>query len=686
MRTKIRLSRGAWLLAGIAGIWIPMAQSGEQPSLLELGFEQLMDMEVSTAARREQPLSHTPAAVSVITAEDIRRSGAASLPEALRLAPGVAVAQISPSKWSVSIRGFSGRFANKLLVLIDGRSVYTPAFSGVYWEIHDLPLEEVERIEVIRGPGATLWGANAVNGVINIITRHSSSTHGAVADLRGGNRQQSGGLRVGGSLADQADLRVHAEIERQDGFDSVFEGELDNDFDRQQIGFRSDWSYRGTNQFTLQGDLIRLDQGQVLTVPDLNAPPGFSTRVDDRVDVDAGNLLARWERSLSVDSEIQVQVYWDYYQREEFTREERVSTLDLDMQHRVSAYDTHDIIWGLGYRYIDDTAESNPQVISGFRESRALNMFSGFIQDEMELMNDELWLTLGTKVEHNDLTGVEWQPNIRLLWAPDTEQSLWGSIARAVRTPSYGERDYRVSTDVVAPFSGLNPSPLPVVLAVDGNAGFDSESVVAYEVGYRRRFSERLTLDIAAFYNDYQDLRATRWGLPEFRFSHLVQALPFWNDMEGTVYGGEVAVDWRPAPRWRVQPILSVVQSELRLKAENNLPDSEGLLSSGEEGHPQLQLSLRAGWSPRNDLDLDLWLRHVSETRGLGRTSSFQFRRISDYTTLDLRAAWRPSRGLELALVGKNLLDASHQEGEEESYPTPSEIPRSVLATLRYQF
>ncbi len=660
-------------------------QAGQE--LLELGFEQLMDVEVSTATRKEQPLSQTPAAAYVITGEDIRRSGAGSIPEALRLAPGVAVAQISAGKWSVSMRGFSGRFANKLLVLIDGRSIYTPVFSGVYWEVHDLPLADIERIEVIRGPGATLWGANAVNGIINIITRHSSSSQGGLADLRVGDERQTAAFRWGGELVQQASLRLYAKGERRDGFDALAGGVYDDGYERRQLGFRSDWSGGGTDQFTLQGDLIRLDQDQAYTLPDLTNPPAYRTRVQDRAEVEAGNLLARWERSLAVDSDIRVQAYWDRYDRRDLTRREQVDTFDLDLQHHFSVGSRHALIWGLGYRYSRNRIEGQPPLIVGDRDETA-QTFSGFLQDEIELLDDSLWLTLGTKLEHNDLTGVEWQPNVRALWSPDNDQSLWGSVSRAVRTPSYGERSFLIGSAAMPPFSGGNPSPFPVLQAVAGNPGYGSESLVAYELGYRRRIDSRLSLDLAIYYNDYDDLLVTGFAPPTFQGTYVLAAFPTANEMEGAVYGAELTLDWRPTPRWRIQPNLSYWQADFRLKESSKLPlqGQEGAVRFREGTDPQWQASLRAGWSPRNDLDLDLWFRYIAELPTIGGSARLGVEGVDEYATLDLRIAWRPANDLELAVIGKNLLESEHQEGVEDLYAVPALVPRSFMATLRYGF
>ncbi len=507
-------------------------------------------------------------------------------------------------------------------------------------------------------------------------------------NLGAGSEQRSGSARWGGALGEDAHLRLYAKASDTDGFEAVDgSGGLNNDFDRQQVGFRADWTPSGVDQVSLQGDLTRLDQGQVRALPDPLAPPAYTVRTDDRIDVSAGNLLTRWERSLAADSEIRVQAYLDYYRREEITRNERVTTFDLDLQHRFGVAGGHDIVWGLGYRHTDDKLENSP-VISGLDESRSLNTFSGFVQDEMELVDDRLWLTVGTKLEHNDLTGVEWQPNLRALWTPDANQSLWASAARAVRTPSFGERDYRIQANVFPPFSDKNPGPLPVLRVFDGNHDFGSERLIAYELGYRRRLERGLTLDAALFYNDYDELLAVRQGQPEFQGNYLVFPNPTSNDMEGASYGAELTLDWRPSEHWRIQPTLSLLHSDFRIKAGNNLTD-EGKLAATrfrEGTDPEFQFSLRTGWSPRSDLDLDLWLRYVSEVPEFGAASGLELGGVGDYLTLDLRAAWRPYPELELALTGKNLLESRHLEGIEELYPVPGYVPRSLFATLKYEF
>lgn len=649
--------------------------------LHEMEFEQLLDLEVSTASRKVQPLAETPAAAFVITNDDIRRSGAVSIPEALRLAPGVEVAQISPANWSVSIRGFSGRFANKLLVLVDGRTVYTPAFAGVYWSLQDILLEDVERIEVIRGPGATLWGANAVNGVINIITRNAKDTHGGLASVRAGTAYGDAGLRWGGGFGDSGSYRVYGKAEYGRDFDAPDGGELDNGFGRQQLGFRTDWTGEARDLFSVHGKLTRLRQDEVYDFPAPDNPPSYRLREGSRGEGESAYLLGRWERSLAADSEIQLQTYIDYFDQNEAPVRERRTTFDVDFQHRLAVGDRHDVVWGLGYRRSEDSVVVDPRFVSVNEIETTLVRYSALVQDDIELVDDRFRLILGAKVEHNDLSGVEWQPNIRALWTPDAEQSAWASISRAVRTPSRGEKDFTLANNVLPPFQGINPLPLPVLLVLSGNSELDSETVIAYELGYRTRPRPGLTLDAALFYNDYDDLRTAIPGMPSFSDGVLVMNLPLQNDLYGSVYGVELSVDWRPSPQWRLQLAYTGLQMDLSSRTQ---PDS--VTDYFEGSSPRHQLSLRGSWNPLAEIDVDFWLRAVDELPNVGEGPGLADPSIDSYLTLDARLAWRPGADMELALVGKNLLDDAREEYVREVWAVRAEVPRSLMVTFTVGF
>ncbi|MBK1723991.1 TonB-dependent receptor plug domain-containing protein [Thiocystis violacea] len=650
--------------------------------LTELSMEELLAVEVTSVGKKTQSLSDAAAAIFVISNDDIRRSGATSVPEALRMAPGLEVKRIDANKWAISARGFSNRFANKLLVLIDGRTVYTPSFSGVYWENQDVMLADIDRIEVIRGPGATLWGANAVNGVINIITRSAAATQGGLLIAGGGNEERAiGALRYGAEPAPGTFARVYAKYNARDALITSLGDDGRDEWDIGQGGFRVDSTLGSGDRVTLEGDLYRSNLRQQLEVPDPLAVPTFSDAIDDHINAEGWNLLGRWERALSVSSDVSLQLYYDHAEREEAYLDQRYDILDLDFQHRFKAAERHDIVWGLGYRNTDDRLEDTEILrITSAAENR--NLWSGFVQDEIELLRDRLRLTLGTKIEHNDYTGLEIQPNIRLLWKASEQSTLWGSVSRAVRTPSQAERSASVSTNAEA--TGL-PAPYPqVVLArTAGNSGYGSESLIAYELGLRTSPTKRLNLDLAVFYNDYDELWTTTVG-DTLRVAdsgrYLVLDLPFKNLASGHGYGLELAADLQVRDNWRLALAYSYLELDLTASSDSLDISNETLARTD----PRQQVSLRSLMNPRPDIDLDLWIRYVDQTYPVFVQNA---QPIPAYWTLDLRLAWRPRADLELALVGQNLLSESHQEGYQDAYgAVPLEVQRGLYATVRLDF
>jgi iron complex outermembrane receptor protein len=397
-----------------------------------------------------------------------------------------------------------------------------------------------------------------------------------------------------------------------------------------------------------------------------------------------GNLLGRWQKSLDPASEIRLQGYVDYVDREEFLWNEERRTLDLDFQHRFAARRVHDIIWGLGYRVAKDELVINPVLGVIDPDSRSDQIFSGFLQDEIELLDDRLWLTLGTKLEHNDYSGFEVQPNIRGLWAPDHRQTVWASISRAVRTPSRGDHDARITQVVQPPGTPRNPAPLPVALSVRGSKAFDSEEVIACELGYRITPREDLSLDLAAYYNDYDNLRTTELEPIELGPGFISQPTVMDNLMEGSGYGLEVTLDWRPVPWWRLVAAYDYSRLDLSLKPESSLDEFDRIT---EGANPEHQLSLLTSFDLPRDWELDLWLRHVDELPLVGTGANPPpIGGVDAYLTLDLRLGWRPRPDLEIALVGKNLLEETHSEYLQEAFAVPAEVERSLFATLRWRF
>ncbi|WP_300454404.1 TonB-dependent receptor [Accumulibacter sp.] len=659
------------------------AASATSPELVDMSLEDLLNVEITGAARKSQHLNDVAAAVFVISREDIERSGATSIPEALRLAPGVAVARLANNRWAVSVRGFNSRFSNKLLVLMDGRSIYSPIFSGVLWEDNDTLLEDIDRIEVIRGPGAAMWGSNAVNGVINIITRRARDTQGGLLVAAGGSDERGlAALRYGGESGD-GHFRVWGKAFARDEAVTP-DGSYANDYWRAgRLGFRGDWAMGDGHRLTLSGQVFSGVTGDTWRLPDLRSPSGL-TLSDVRQEGKGLHLLGRDEWMLAGGSEMAVQAYVDSTEIEiAGVFKERRTTADVDFQQRMLIGDRHDLIWGLGYRYSRDAIDSG-NVIAIRRESRGFSLTSAFIQDEITLVPSELRMMLGTRLEYNSFTGFEPMPNARLIWTPTVSQSLWGSVSRAVRTPSRAELDAQVDFSVLPAGAPGNPSPLPILTRnVPAEGDLRNETVLAYEIGYRQQFGPSLSVDIAAFQDEYDDLRATTLGgtrLVLARPPYLIQSVFPDNSARARTRGIEIAADWYPLPWWRIQPIYSYI--DLHAWSKTGDPGSISTVNTLNASDPQHQMSLRSSMSFAERQTFDLWLRYVSR---LGDHGSPLF--VPAYTTLDLRYAWRPTRDLELSLVGQNLLDGQHPEAIPTLLPSQAlEIQRGVYLKAKWQF
>jgi iron complex outermembrane receptor protein len=600
-----------------------------------------MKVEITTPGRKGEKLIDTPAAVFVILPEDIRRSGARSIPDALRMAPGIQVAQLDANKWAVSSRGFNGRFSNKLLVLMDGRSVYTPIFSGVYWDAQDTLLEDIERIEVIRGPGATMWGANAVNGVINIITKPASDTPNAYAEGGVGTelRDFAGG-RYGGSFGEGAHYRAYAKY-----IDHVGNDHSHDDWWMVRSGFRTDVRLNETQTVTALGDIYDGRLGERVTIPSLTPP--FSQSFNQHVPTRGANLLARWNFKNSGGSEVNVQTYYESTLREGGILDERRDTMDVSADHRFHPLSGHEVIWGGEFRFTRDNLDGSPTVVFD-DDSRAAVIASGFLQDEVTLVKQRLRLAVGSKFEYNTFSRrsdpVEIQPSVRLTWTPDPSHAVWTSASRAVRTPSRGEADARLN---------VAAQPGPTEVALFNSSAFESEKVVALELGYRVQVVEEVSVDIAGFYNRYDDLRTFEPGTPFVETTpappHTV--LPFFidNKMHGSSYGVEVAVKAQPMAGWRLQAAYTFLRLNLNPDTGSLDPQAE----APEHESPRSQFYLRSSWDLPENLQLDVMPRYVGGLSALD---------VSPFVELDARLAWRPLPTTELSLTGQNLIHRSHME------------------------
>jgi iron complex outermembrane recepter protein len=636
--------------------------------ILNLDIEQLaktpvtvnvtsMDTPVTSVTKEASTVGRSPAAIFVITPEMIRRSGVTTIPDALRMAPGVEVAQVNSNAWAITARGFNSAYSGKLLVLIDGRSVYNPDFSGVYWDVQDVLLEDVERIEVIRGPGGSLWGANAVNGVINIITKKAKDTQGVYAMAGGGTHERDmEAFRYGGQIGDDLHYRIYGKhFERGPGFDPA-DPSADPDAWRQgRFGFRADWEpdRDKTNTLTIQGDhYVGHTANSII-------PLDFTTPENQTGD----HLLMRWRHLLDEDSDWTLQTYYDMWSRGNSLQMETVKTFDVDFQYRFPLTDRHKITCGADFRNVESCYTGGDQLTNWFAYPYSTtNETSQFIQDEIAVIDDRVVFTLGCKLDENPYTGLEYQPTARLLWAPDHKHSTWGAISRAVRTPARNEEQFAGATGIpVAP---------DVYPRAFGNSGIESEALMAYEIGYREQTTEQFSWDIAMYYNAYEHLVGViPFGAPIPPPPFVILPVMFTNGPSGETYGVELSGNYSVSERWRLYAQYTLMQMHIA-----NSP----VLVSNVGSDPHNQLYLRSAWNLREDLEFDLMARYVDSLMAMG---------VPEYITMDLRLAWRARKHLELAVVGQNLLQDHHQEFQStlSSPELSTEVPRGVYGTLTWR-
>ncbi len=611
------------------------ARADEQ-SLAELSLEELGQVEVTSVSRRPEPVAAAPASIFVITNDDIRRAGVTSLPEALRLAPNLSVARTDTVQYAISARGFNNAVGNKLLVLIDGRTVYTPLFSGVFWDQQDVLLADVDRIEVISGPGATLWGANAVNGVINIITRSAADTQGTLIDVGGGSFEQQGAVRYGGTLGRNGYFRAYAKSEsfdntqRADGADAI------DQWSRAQAGFRGDWDL-GHNRFTLQSDVYSgqsQDRGTVLGI------------ALGRIDVSGANVLGRWTRDLSNGDQLQVLTYLDHTERDDFLFFRPTDDLfDAELQHTL-VRGAHHVVWGAGYRHSSDTIETG-FATTFIPRSRDLDWENVFAQDSIAV-NAKVDVTFGLKLESNDYTQTESLPSARVAWRPTSRRMVWAAVSRAVRAPARYDRDVY--------FPGTPP------FLVVGGPNFVSEVADVVELGYRAEASDTLSFSVTAFHHAWDKLRSGT-ALP----------VQIENKIEGPADGIEAWATWRASDAWQLSAGLSTLDKNLRLKPGST--DPVGVNNETLANDADYQWLLRSTADLPRHLQLDVRVRHVDALPNPA---------VPAYTAVDASIGWQPRQMLGVKLTAQNLFDAAHPEYGPD--PTRSDLPRTALLELTLRF
>ncbi|MGA9884989.1 MAG: TonB-dependent receptor [Candidatus Acidiferrales bacterium] len=666
--------------AGYALAWFAVAgflagpSGGEQrPSdLANQSLQDLMNMQVTTVSKTEQKLSQTAAAVFVITQQDIARSGARDIPDLLRMVPGLDVAQINGNTWAINSRGFNSRFANQLQVLVDGRSVYSDSFGGVFWDQLDVPLEDIERIEVIRGPGGSVWGGNSVNGVINIITKNASQTKGAMVVGGGGTEEQGfGTLQYGGSAGKSTDYRIFAKYLNEGPLWGMAGGDGGDGWHSVRGGFRSDSQISTRDTLMLQGDMYSLGEGSpTYDLPSVTSPAPVA--IESIFGVSGGFLQSVWKRSLSPTSDTTVEISYDRYKRDDVLFDHR-GTLNLNFQHHFEWGNRQSILWGGEYRRSTSTSNGN-LYISYSPADLNTNLYSAFVEDEFSLIPQRVTVTAGARLDHNYFSGFDLMPSARVAWTVTPRATLWAVVSRAARTPSEVDTDLRAN---LASFPGAGG--VTNLVAFIGNPNVRDEGLTAFEAGYRTAITKALTADFAAYFNLYDHQETTEPATPFFENTpappHLVVPTTYENLMHGETHGFEISANWRPARRWTLSPGYAFEEIHMHLA-----PTSQDTTSvAGAQGaSPTHSAQLRS---------------HVRLWRGLDWDASAYFvDRLTDpvvpsYTRVDTQVSWSFTEKATISLVGQNLARDHHQEFVDTLYTVQSTlVKRSAYVQFTARF
>jgi iron complex outermembrane receptor protein len=654
---------------GVAILWAIPAWPQQPPAdLTKVNIEDLMNLEVTSVSKKEQKLSSTAGAIFVITREDIRRSGATNIPDLLRMVPGMDVAQINANTWAISARGFNGEFANELLVMVDGRAVYIPTTGGVFWDVLDFPLEDIERIEVIRGPGGSVWGVNAVNGVINILTKKASETKGAMLVAGGGNLDQGfGTAQYGGSAGKNFDYRIYSKYLNQDHMPSLTGQDGGDGWHMLRGGFRADGALSSKDSLTLQGDMYTGEENNPTKILPAITSPGLID-ADIPVALSGGFIQSIWNHTFSERSETTLMMSYDDYEREDQLHEGR-ETFNIDFQHHIAWGNRQDFVWGLGYWYSlshtngDFFVSLNPRNLGS-------DSFNSFIQDEITLIPDRFFLTVGTKLQYSYYTGFALMPSARAAYELDPHNMMWAAVSRAERTPDATDTSIRLD---VAGFPG--PGGTPNLIAVIGNPHYKNEGLIAYEFGYRTTVGERLSFDLAAYYNDYDNQPSTPFFEATPAPAHLVLPSTYENLIYGETHGVEIAANWKITDRWTLSPSYDFERIHLHTSPlsqdTETVPDTEG-------SDPHVQAQVRSHVELSQRLSWDTSANFVDRLLDQG---------VPSYTRLDSGVSWRWKVGLSLSLVGQNLLRDHHLEFIDSTGASRStEIKRSAYAKITWQF
>jgi iron complex outermembrane receptor protein len=638
--------------------------------LLPLSWEELTELNVSTLARQDQSVKNSPAAAFVITAEDIRRSGATSLPEVLRMVPGMNVGKINASNWAVSARGFNDLYANKLQVMIDGRSIYDPLTSGVYWGQQNPSLQDIERIEVLRGPSGSLWGANAVNGTINIVTRSAKDTQGGLVYGGGGTEERGfGGIRYGEKLGKASYLRGTLSANARDASTDLVGQHNTHDYGDTQTGnFRLDNQLTERDQLMLEANVTRYRLHGFLLGETTSSPLAWHQNDFGRDGV-TGSLQSSWNHKTDNGHDWRLNAALTQTEWELAVNKMSRSHYNLDFQDSFPSYKGHHLLWGLNYQNIQDDFKNS--LTLGFQPAHYVQHNVGvFLQDQVDLL-DDLTLTLANRVEHFSFTGWESEPNARLLWTPNKKHSVWAAVSRAVVLPNRAQHSIHLFKQI----PGTNPAVFGNAIA---NSQMNTENLLAFELGWRWQVNHHLDVDTALFYNIYDRMQGTSFVGDAYQIDGVtVKDATVANYRQVKSYGLELSANYRVNQDWRLQASYSANQFEVRYD-----PSVDWFRDPLNEHHttPSHTVSLRSLFNLTSEIELDSWLRYVDKIY-------VDRRNIPAYLALDLRLGWHPHKDLEISVSGQNLLDNQHPEFSDDLYiPVASQIQRGYLAQLAWHF
>jgi iron complex outermembrane receptor protein len=652
-------------------IALPLAAQDKKQDLATMSLDDLMKVQVTSVSKSRASLARSAAAIFVITQENIRRSGATTVPDLLRMVPGLNVAQIDSSTWAVSARGFDMQFANMMLVLIDGRIVYSPSFSGVVWDAQDLVLEDIDRIEVIRGPGATLWGSNAVNGVINIISKKAAETQGGLVSLiAGGTERVESSVRYGGKAGSKGSYRVFAKyFDRGPSANSAGQSEPDG-WHLMHVGFRSDWDFSRADALTVQGDFFDSHQQHPAFLVTSLAPIVSGLQAVGFTPV-GGNVLGRWRHTFSPRSESTLQVYFDESNRHQTFVSEHRHTTDIDFQHHLEIGGRNDVVWGFGYRYEEDNLPGSVS-LSFTPVATRHNRFNSFVQDEITLVPNHLRITAGTRFEDNPYSGFNVQPDFRVLWSPSDHQTIWGAISRPVRTPARSDAGARF-LEAASP----GPGGVPITVSVYGSPSMQNENLLSYQVGYRSQISSTVSLDLNGYYSRYSQLRAAEPGAPFLESDpappHIAIPLIFQNAMAGTTNGVEFGASWQATSKWKLAGGYTWLNMSIRDLVTGDPTNVAGV--AGTNPHHQFNL--------RSYMNLPYGLEWDASAYYVGALPSYA---IANYTRVDTRLGWHVSERGEISIVGQNLLSPRHTEFPSSGYSIATLARRRIYGKFTWRF